>query len=77
MRSLTYVDIKYMRFCLCSENGGTDLKFHKIDFKNLEELESIVNIFVFFIKISCQSKEAPLSKQLLPLVQPLLSIKNI
>ena len=26
-------------------------------------VESIVNIFVFFIKISCQSKESPLSRQ--------------
>ena len=31
--------------------------------KKKKKLQIIVNIFVFFIKISCQSKESPLSKQ--------------
>ena len=60
MRSLTNVDIKYMRFCLCKWNWGTDFIFHKTNFGNSKKLESIVNILVFFIKISCQSKESPL-----------------
>ena len=58
MRSLTYVDIKYM--CFCKWNWGTD--FHKTNFENSKKLESIVNIFVFFIKISCQNKKSSLSK---------------
>ena len=57
MRSLTYVDIKYMRFCL--SQWGPDFTFHKTNFENLKKLESIVIIFVFFIKISYQSKESP------------------
>ena len=28
------------------------------NFENLKKLQSIVHIFVFFIKISCQSKES-------------------
>ena len=59
LRSLTYVDIKYMRFCLWKWNWGTDFIFHKTSFGTSKKLESIVNIFVFFIKISCQSKEFP------------------
>ena len=70
MRNLTYVDIKYMCFCLSQWKWGSDFIFHKISFKNLKKLERIVNIFVFFIKISCQSKEPSLSKQSPPLVQP-------
>ena len=58
MRSLTYMDIKYMRFCLCKGNWGTDFIFRKTNFGNSKKLESIGNVFVF-IKISCQSKEPP------------------
>ena len=57
MRSLTYADIKYMHFCL--GQWGPDFTFHKTNFENLKKLESIVIIFVFFIKISYQSKESP------------------
>ena len=32
MRSLAYVDIKYMRFCLFKWNWGTDFIFHKTNF---------------------------------------------
>ena len=41
--------------------------------KNLKikKLPSIVNIFVFFIKISCRSKESLLSKKSPLLFQPL------
>ena len=66
MRSLTYVGIKYIHFYLCKWNWGTDFIFHKTKFGNSKKLESIVNIFVFFTKISCQSKESPLSKQFHP-----------
>ena len=38
-------------------------------FENLKKLESVVNSFAFSIKISCQSKEFPLSKQS-PLFSP-------
>ena len=34
------------------------------NFRNSKKLETIVNIFIFLLKISCQSKESP------PLVQP-------
>ena len=35
MRSLTYVDIKYMRFCLCQWKWVTDFIFHKANFENI------------------------------------------
>ena len=63
MRSLTYVDIKHMCFCLCQWKQGTDLRIQNI----------YIYIFLYFIKISCQTtKESPLSKQssLPPSVQP-------
>ena len=53
MRSLTYVDIKYMCFYLCKENWGTDFIFHKTDVQNPKKLENNVIIFVFFMKTSC------------------------
>ena len=74
MRSLTYVDIKYRHFCLCKWNW--DFIFHKTNFENSKKLESIVNIFVFFIKMSCQSKESPLSKQSPLYSNPTLSGKK-
>ena len=45
---------------------GTDFIFHKTNVGNAQKLESIVNIFVFLIKISCQSKESPPLAQLHP-----------
>ena len=60
MRSLTYVNIKYVHFCLYQWKWGTNFMFQKNPKK---PLQIIVNIFVFFIKISYQSKESPLSKQ--------------
>ena len=55
----------YMHFCLCKWNWGTDFNNSILtNFDNSEKLESIVNIFLLFIKISCQSKEfSALSKQ--------------
>ena len=50
-------------FSSISENGALILYFKQNHFENLKKLQSIVNIFVFFVKISCQSKESPLSKQ--------------
>ena len=50
-------------FACTSENGALILYFKKYNFENLKKLQNIVNIFLFFIKISCQSKEFPLSKQ--------------
>ena len=34
------------------------LRFKKTNFENLIKLQNIVNIFVFSIKIPCQSKES-------------------
>ena len=50
-------------FASASEIGALILYFTKLILGIKKKLESIVNIFVFFIKISCQSKETPLSKQ--------------
>ena len=50
-------------FASASEIGTLILYFTKLILGIKKKLESIVNIFVFFIKISCQSKETPLSKQ--------------
>ena len=44
---------------------ASDFIFYETNFENSKKLESIVNIFIF-IKISCQSKESPLSKKILP-----------
>ena len=64
-----------------NETGPLILYFIKLNLrikkKNKKNLKSIVNIFVFFIKISCQSKESPLSRESPPLVHPTLSRKNI
>ena len=38
-------------------------KKKKKKIENLQKLQSIVNIFVFFIKSSCQSKSLSLSEQ--------------
>ena len=43
-----------MRFCLYQRKWGNDYIFLKNNFENLKKLQSIVNIFVFFIKILCQ-----------------------
>ena len=45
------------------------LYFMKLILRIQKKQENIVNIFLF-IKISCQSKESPLSKKSSPLVQP-------
>ena len=55
---ITYVDIKYVYAFLPLAV--------KMDLENSKKLESIVNIFVFCIKFSCQSKESSLFKQSLP-----------
>ena len=67
----------YMHFCLCKWNWCTDFIFHRTNFGNSKKLESIVNIFVFFIKISCQSKESPLPKHSHLQSKLTLSRKNI
>ena len=48
-------------FASTSENEALILYFKKNNFEHLKKLQSIVNIFVFFIKIACWSKESPLS----------------
>ena len=50
-------------FASISENGALDIIFQKNNMENLKKLEIAVNIFVFFIKTSCQCKESTLSKQ--------------
>ena len=42
-----FVNLKYMRYL--PVKIGTDFVFQKNNFKNLNKLQSIVNIFVFFI----------------------------
>ena len=59
MRSLIYVDVKYV-FASASEIGALILYFTKLILRIPKKLENIVNIFVFFIKISCQSKKSPI-----------------
>ena len=44
-------------FASASETEALIL-FHKTNFGNSKKLESIVNIFVSFIKMPCQSKES-------------------
>ena len=62
---LTYMNIKYIRFYVYQGKWGTDFIFPRNNFENLK-LQRIENIFICFIKLSCQSKESPLSKQSLP-----------
>ena len=50
-------------FVLYQWKWSTKVTFQKNYFENLKNLQSFVNIFAFFIKISCQSIEFPLSKQ--------------
>ena len=64
-----------IRFCLYQWKWDTNFILKKKT--KLKIKKSIVNIFVFFIKISCQSKESSLSKQFLPLVQPLPVLEKI
>ena len=52
------VDIKYMRFCISKRNWDTDFNYSQNDFGNSKKLGSVVNVFVFLIKTSCQSKES-------------------
>lgn len=49
-------------FATNHENGVRILYFKENNFENLVKLQSIVNNLIFFIKISCQTKESPLSK---------------
>ena len=58
MTSLTYVDIKCF-FAFASEIGALIYISKKLILIISKKLENIVNIFVFFIKISYQSKESP------------------
>ena len=48
----------------------------KLILKIKKNLQSIVNIFIFFIKILCQSKEYPLPKQS-PLIPTLPLLEKI
>ena len=50
-----------LNICVFASASETEalILFHKTNFGNSRKLESIVNIFVLFIKISCQSKESP------------------
>ena len=41
MRSLAYVKIKYMHFCLYQWKRGTGFMFQKNDFENFKKFESI------------------------------------
>ena len=47
-------------FASTSENGALILYFRKYNFESFKKLQSIVNIFVFFIEIRYQSKESNL-----------------
>ena len=66
-------------FVLCLWKWSTKVIFQKNNFENLKNLQSFVNIFAFFIKISCQGIESPLSKQstTLSLTPPCLEKKII
>ena len=55
----SFFQFTILRFFLYKWNWGNDFIFHKTNFEKLKKLESIVNIFVFFVKISCQRKESP------------------
>ena len=52
MRNVTYVNIRYEGFYLYQLKLGTDFIFQKIYFENLLKLESIINIFVFYIFVT-------------------------
>lgn len=69
MRSLTYKNIKCMRFSLYQWKWGFNFIFQKNNFENLKMLQRIVNI----IKFLCQSKESLLSEQYPLSKEPLLS----
>ena len=57
-------------FASASEIGAPDFIFHKTIFLGIQKNWKALQIFfVFFIKISCKSKEPNLSKQFPPLVQ--------
>ena len=66
-------------FVLYLWKWSTKVIFQKNNFENLKNLQSFVNIFAFFIKISCQGIESPLSKQstTLSLTPPCLEKKII
>ena len=55
----SFFQFTILRFFLYKWNWDNDFIFHKTNFEKLKKLESIVNIFVFFVKISCQRKESP------------------
>ena len=57
-------------FTSISENGALILYFKKNNFENLNKLQTVVNSFIFFIKIYCQNKESALSKQFPSLADP-------
>ena len=60
-----------MRFCLCKWNSGTDYRFHKTRFRNSKKkMESIINIFFFFIKISNNPTFSPTSPFLEKIFDP-------
>ena len=65
-------------FVLYLWKWSTKVIFQKNNFENLKNLQSFVNIFAFFIKISCQGIESPLSKQstTLSLTPPCLEKKD-
>ena len=50
-----------LNICVFASASETEalILFHKTNFGNSKKLESIVNIFLFFIKISFQSKGFP------------------
>ena len=63
MRSLIYVDVKYV-FASASEIGALILYFTKLILRIQKKLESIVNIFCPLYKNFMSKKRIP------PLVQP-------
>ena len=73
MRSLTFQNTKYMRFCLYQWKWGTGFIF---TLKIKKKMESILIFLSFFIKLLCQSKESPLSKNSLLYSNPFLSRKK-
>ena len=59
MRSLTYVDIKYV-FASASKIGPLILYVTKLILRVKKKLESIENIFVFFKKNLMSKQQIPL-----------------
>ena len=53
MRSLIYVNVKYLHFPLCQWKRGTDFMFQRSGFKNLKELERILIFFHIKVKTPC------------------------